>query len=108
METSIPKTRNPLDTNAQLQNKTEGVKPVERAGTSQLELFPIRSTEMNEVEGLKKLVRNFGNATADLIEQELRCGFHDPLGHKLRMNASFVALTDALNAASAFAEENYA
>lgn len=61
---------------------------------------------MNEVEELKKLILAFGNAAADLIEQEIRCSFRDPLGHELRMNQSFIALTDALNAASKYAEEN--
>ena len=60
---------------------------------------------MNEVEELKKLILAFGNAAADLIEQELRCNFRDSIGHELRMNQSFIALGDALNAAFAYAEE---
>jgi len=45
VETSIPKARGLLDTNAQPQNKTEGVKLAARAGTSQSRLSRIKSTE---------------------------------------------------------------
>lgn len=101
METSIQKTHGLLDTNAQPQNKTEGVKLAAHAGISQSRLSVIES-----IEDLKKLVFAFGDAAADLIEQELRCEFRDSLGHSLRMNQSFIALGNALQSATTYVEEH--
>ena len=101
METSIPRTRGPLDTCAQHQPKTESVSSAEPAGTSQS-----LSSVIESIEDLKKLVLVLGNAAADLIEQELRCEFRDSLGHSLRMNQSFIALGNALQSATTYAEEH--
>ena len=53
-----------------------------------------------EIAALKELILGFGNATAYLIEQALKCDFTDTLGHPLLNNQAFIALGDALQAAN--------
>ena len=53
-----------------------------------------------EIAALKKLVLDFGNATANLIWQALKSDFTDTLGHPLLNNQAFIALCDALQAAN--------
>lgn len=63
-------------------------------------------TPQEEIQALKKIILDFGDAAADVFEQMIKGDWVDDHDHPVRNNISMIALAKALNAASNYAAQH--